>query len=69
MLRAGKQKAAMLVKRWKPLLTPNSRSRCQSGLWMLVNEATQQPWPVRVAFFRGPDGELIELSEYKTGYT
>jgi len=25
--------------------------------------------PVRVAFFRGPDGELIELLEDKTGYT
>jgi hypothetical protein len=24
---------------------------------------------VRVAFFRGPDGELIELLEDKTGYT
>jgi catechol 2,3-dioxygenase-like lactoylglutathione lyase family enzyme len=35
----------------------------------LVNDVTQQPWPVRVAFFRGPDGELIELLEDKTGYT
>ena len=25
--------------------------------------------PVRVAFFRCPDGELIELLEDKTGYT
>ena len=25
--------------------------------------------PVRVAFFRGPDGEVIELLEDKTGYT
>ena len=35
----------------------------------LLNEVTQKPWPVRVAFFRGPDGELIELLEDKTGYT
>jgi hypothetical protein len=35
----------------------------------LVNEVTQQSWPVRVAFSRGPDGELIELLEDKTGYT
>ena len=35
----------------------------------LVNDVTQKPWPVRVAFFRGPDGELIELLEDKTGYT
>jgi catechol 2,3-dioxygenase-like lactoylglutathione lyase family enzyme len=35
----------------------------------LVNEVTQKRWPVRVAFFRGPDGELIELLEDKTGYT
>jgi hypothetical protein len=26
-------------------------------------------WPVRVAFFRGPDGKLTELLEEKTGYT
>jgi hypothetical protein len=26
-------------------------------------------WALRVAFFRGPDGELIELLEDKTGYT
>jgi glyoxylase I family protein len=35
----------------------------------LVNNVTAKPWPVRVAFFRGPDGELIELLEDKTGYT
>jgi len=28
----------------------------------------QKPWSVRVAFFRGPDRELIELLEDKTGY-
>ncbi len=35
----------------------------------LLNNATEKPWPIRVAFFRGPDGELIELLEDKTGYT
>ena len=35
----------------------------------LLNNVTGKPWPVRVAFFRGPDGELIELLEDKTGYT
>ncbi len=35
----------------------------------LVNDVTQKTWPVRVAFFCGPDGELIELLEDKTGYT
>ena len=35
----------------------------------LLNKVTQKPWPVHVAFFRGPDGELIELLEDKTGYT
>jgi glyoxylase I family protein len=35
----------------------------------LLNDMTQKPWPVRVAFFRGPDGELIELLEDKTSYT
>ncbi len=35
----------------------------------LVNNVTAKPWPVRVAFFSGPDGELIELLEDKTGYT
>jgi len=28
----------------------------------------QKPWPVCVAFFPGPDRELIELLEDKTGY-
>jgi len=28
-----------------------------------VNDVTQKPWPVRVAFFRGHDGELVELLE------
>jgi hypothetical protein len=32
----------------------------------LVSDVTQKPWPVRVAFFRGLDGELIELLEDKT---
>jgi catechol 2,3-dioxygenase-like lactoylglutathione lyase family enzyme len=35
----------------------------------LQNDVTQKLWPVRVAFFRGPDGELVELLEVKTGYT
>ncbi len=35
----------------------------------LLNDVTEKPWLVRVAFFRGPDGELIELLEDKTGYT
>jgi len=35
----------------------------------LLNELTQKPWPVRVTFFLGPDGELVELLEDKTGYT
>src|ERR1051326_6676346 len=35
----------------------------------LFNDVTQKPLPVRVAFFRGPDGELIELLEDKSGYT
>jgi hypothetical protein len=35
----------------------------------LANDVTQQPWPVRVAFFRGADGESIDLLEDKTGYT
>ena len=35
----------------------------------LLNDVAEKPWPVRVAFFRGPDGELIELLEDKTGYT
>ena len=29
----------------------------------------QKPWPERVAFYRGSDGELIELLEDKIGYT
>ena len=33
----------------------------------LVDDVTQKPWPVPVAFFHGPDGELIELLEDKTG--
>jgi hypothetical protein len=28
-----------------------------------------KPWPVRVAFFRGHDDELVELPEDKTVYT
>jgi hypothetical protein len=35
----------------------------------LLNDVAQERWPVRVAFFRGPDGELIELLEDQTGYT
>jgi len=35
----------------------------------LLNDVTQKPWPVRVAFFRGPDGELIELLEDKPAHT
>lgn len=35
----------------------------------LLNDVTQKPWPVRVAFFCGPDGELVELLGDKTGYT
>ena len=34
----------------------------------LLNNVTQKPWPVRVAFFCDPDGELIELLEDKAGY-
>jgi hypothetical protein len=34
-----------------------------------VNDVTQKPWPVRVAFFPGHDGELVELLEDKIGYT
>ena len=37
--------------------------------WDLANDVTQKPWPVRVAFFRGHDDELVELPEDKTGYT
>ena len=28
----------------------------------LVNAATGKPFPIRVAFFRGPDGEVVELN-------
>jgi hypothetical protein len=35
----------------------------------LVNDVTQTPWLDRVAFFRGPDGELIELLEDKPAHT
>jgi len=35
----------------------------------LFNEAAGKPFPVRVAFFRGPDGEEIELIEDETGQT
>jgi len=35
--------------------------------WRLVTPAV--PWPMRVAFFRGHDDELVELPEDKTGYT
>ncbi len=35
----------------------------------LLNNVTEKSWPIRVAFFRGPDGELIELLEDKTGNT
>ena len=31
----------------------------------LLNHVTQKPYPVRVIFFRGLDGELIELSKIK----
>jgi hypothetical protein len=34
-----------------------------------VNDVTQKPWLVRVAFFRGHDDELVELPEDKTSYT
>ena len=35
----------------------------------LVNSVGDRPFPVRVAFFRGPDGEEIELIEDETGQT
>ena len=35
----------------------------------LVNTATHQAFSIRVAFFRGPDGEEVELLEDKTGHT
>jgi len=35
----------------------------------LLNDVKPRLWFVSAAFFRGPDGELIELLEDKTGYT
>lgn len=35
----------------------------------LVNRIGDRPFPVRVAFFRGPDGEDVELIEDETGQT
>ena len=35
----------------------------------LVNDVNGQPFPVRVAFFRGPDGEIVELLEDMSGQT
>jgi catechol 2,3-dioxygenase-like lactoylglutathione lyase family enzyme len=35
----------------------------------LLNNVKPRLWSVRVAFFRGPNGELIELLEDETGYT
>jgi glyoxylase I family protein len=35
----------------------------------LMNRIGERPFPVRVAFFRGPDGEEIELIEDETGQT
>ena len=35
----------------------------------LVNDVNGAPVPVRVAFFRGPDGEIVELLEDKSGQT
>lgn len=35
----------------------------------LVNDVTGKPFPVRVAFFRGPDGEIVELLEDLSGQT
>jgi hypothetical protein len=35
----------------------------------LLNDVKPRLWSVSVAFFRGPNGELIELLEDKTGYT
>lgn len=35
----------------------------------LRNDLTGQSWSIRVGFFRGPNGELIELIEDKTGQT
>jgi catechol 2,3-dioxygenase-like lactoylglutathione lyase family enzyme len=33
-----------------------------------MHDVPQKLWPVRGAFFRGPDGELLELLEDKSGY-
>ena len=35
----------------------------------LTNEVTGKPLPLRVAFFRGPDGEVVELLEDATRQT
>jgi hypothetical protein len=35
----------------------------------LLNDVKPRLWSVSVAFFRGLNGELIELLEGKTGYT
>ena len=35
----------------------------------LVNTVTGEPFSVRVAFFRGPDGEDVELLEDRSGLT
>ncbi|HEV8384641.1 MAG TPA: VOC family protein [Candidatus Acidoferrales bacterium] len=35
----------------------------------LVNDVNGKPFPVRVAFFRGPDGEIVELLEDRSGQT
>ena len=35
----------------------------------LLNNVKPRLWSARVAFFRGPNGELIELLEDETGYT
>jgi catechol 2,3-dioxygenase-like lactoylglutathione lyase family enzyme len=49
-------------------LTPLAKYPCRSVPWISC-DVTQRLRPVRVAFFRGPDGELIELLEDKTGST
>jgi len=43
--------------------------RCGRSAFARRSLVKQKPRPVRVAFFRGPDGELVELLEDKTGYT
>ena len=58
----------MLVKWWNPPLTPDSRSQCPIGPLDLLNDVKPRLWSVRVAFFRGPNCELIELLEDETGY-